>query len=238
MPRLSSSTTPVAPSPAPPLHGLPARRLVTIGVTGTDGKTTTVHLIASVLEAAGLSTGYLSSVAFKDRRSPQLNATHMTTVQSPEVQESLAKMLAHGHRYAVIEASSRSVSRRMRVRCRRLYRIFHRPSRFPRRPRRLHCREKAASSRCSTKASTRVSPRPAFSRSRLRNAPFSHQGEGRDLRGSTAPADLRAQNLHLEPPPSISRARSGKEPSTCRCQAATASPMPSLPRRSRSRRSV
>lgn len=91
-------------------HGFPARRLVTIGVTGTDGKTTTVHLIASVLEAAGLSTGYLSSVAFKTGAHPELNATHMTTVQSPEVQESLAKMLAHGHRYAVIEASSHGLA--------------------------------------------------------------------------------------------------------------------------------
>jgi UDP-N-acetylmuramoyl-L-alanyl-D-glutamate--2,6-diaminopimelate ligase len=91
-------------------HGFPARRLVSIGVTGTDGKTTTVHLIAAVLEAAGLSTGFLSSVAFKTGADPELNATHMTTVQSPEVQESLAKMLAAGHRYAVIEASSHGLA--------------------------------------------------------------------------------------------------------------------------------
>jgi UDP-N-acetylmuramoyl-L-alanyl-D-glutamate--2,6-diaminopimelate ligase len=90
--------------------GFPARRLVTIGVTGTDGKTTTVHLIASVLEAAGLSTGYLSSVAFKTGGDAELNATHMTTVQSPEVQASLAKMVNAGHRYAVIEASSHGLA--------------------------------------------------------------------------------------------------------------------------------
>jgi UDP-N-acetylmuramoyl-L-alanyl-D-glutamate--2,6-diaminopimelate ligase len=90
--------------------GFPARRLVTIGVTGTDGKTTTVHLIASVLEAAGLSVDYLSSVAFKTGGDAEINATHMTTVQSPEVQASLAKMVNAGHHYAVIEASSHGLA--------------------------------------------------------------------------------------------------------------------------------
>ncbi len=91
-------------------YGFPARRLVTIGVTGTDGKTTTVHLIAAVLEAAGLNAGFLSSVAFKTTGEEELNATHMTTVQSPEVQEALAAMLAAGRRYAVIEASSHGLA--------------------------------------------------------------------------------------------------------------------------------
>jgi UDP-N-acetylmuramoyl-L-alanyl-D-glutamate--2,6-diaminopimelate ligase len=90
--------------------GFPARRLVTIGVTGTDGKTTTVHLIASVLEAAGMPVGYLSSVAFKTGGDAELNATHMTTMQSPEVQEALAEMLRAGQRYAVIEASSHGLA--------------------------------------------------------------------------------------------------------------------------------
>ena len=90
--------------------GFPARRLVTIGVTGTDGKTTTVHLIASVLEAADRPVGYLSSVAFKTGGDAELNATHMTTMQSPEVQESLAEMLPSGRRHAVIEASSHGLA--------------------------------------------------------------------------------------------------------------------------------
>ncbi|MGA2285630.1 MAG: UDP-N-acetylmuramoyl-L-alanyl-D-glutamate--2,6-diaminopimelate ligase [Dehalococcoidia bacterium] len=90
--------------------GFPARRLVTIGVTGTDGKTTTVHLIAACLEAAGLPVGYLSSVAFQTTAHSELNATHMTTLQSPEVQEMLARMVAGGRGYAVIEASSHGLA--------------------------------------------------------------------------------------------------------------------------------
>ncbi len=91
-------------------HVFPARRLVTTGVTGTDGKTTTVHLIAACLEAAGLPVGYLSSVAFQTGAAPELNATHMTTLQSPEVQAMLARMVEGGRRYAVIEASSHGLA--------------------------------------------------------------------------------------------------------------------------------
>jgi len=42
-------------------HGFPSRRMVVIGVTGTDGKTTTVALIHSILRAAGLRAGMIST---------------------------------------------------------------------------------------------------------------------------------------------------------------------------------
>jgi len=91
-------------------YGFPARRLKTVGVTGTDGKTTTVHLIDAVLEAGGLSSGFLSSVELKAGGGPQLNATHMTTLQSPEIQALLAEMVAGGRDCAVIEASSHGLA--------------------------------------------------------------------------------------------------------------------------------
>jgi UDP-N-acetylmuramoyl-L-alanyl-D-glutamate--2,6-diaminopimelate ligase len=103
-------TRPALATVAAAFYGFPARRLKTIGVTGTDGKTTTVHLIDAVLEAGGLSSGYLSSVEFKTGGGPQLNATHMTTLESPEVQALLAEMVAGGRRCAVVEASSHGLA--------------------------------------------------------------------------------------------------------------------------------
>jgi UDP-N-acetylmuramoyl-L-alanyl-D-glutamate--2,6-diaminopimelate ligase len=91
-------------------YRFPARTLGTIGVTGTDGKTTTTHLIAHVLNATGHPAGYLSSVEFGLPRSAELNASHMTTLEAPAIQRHLAAIRDAGGRFAVIEASSHGLA--------------------------------------------------------------------------------------------------------------------------------
>lgn len=88
------------------LYGEPAVTLGMVGVTGTDGKTTTTHLVAHVLSACGLRAGYLSSVAFSDGESAVLNASHMTTLEASDVQRELRRIADAGARYAAVEASS------------------------------------------------------------------------------------------------------------------------------------
>ncbi len=88
------------------VYGRPSRELVVIGVTGTDGKTTTASLIADVLSASGAKVGISSSAIFQigDRR--WLNETHMTMPGRFGLQKMLRDMVQAGCQYAVIEVSS------------------------------------------------------------------------------------------------------------------------------------
>ncbi|MBI4217232.1 MAG: hypothetical protein HY603_00275, partial [Parcubacteria group bacterium] len=47
------------------IYGFPSRKLTVIGVTGTNGKSTTVEMISRILELGGKKTAYLSSVRFR-----------------------------------------------------------------------------------------------------------------------------------------------------------------------------
>ncbi len=91
-------------------YGYPARKLRVVGVTGTDGKTTTTFLISKVLEAAGHQTGLFGTVAFKVGDRIWDNPTRATTPEANEVQELLAQMVAEGCDYAVLESSSHGLA--------------------------------------------------------------------------------------------------------------------------------
>jgi UDP-N-acetylmuramoyl-L-alanyl-D-glutamate--2,6-diaminopimelate ligase len=91
-------------------HGHPGRRLRVVGVTGTDGKTTVVHLVSHLLEAAGHRSGLLSTVHCKAGDRIWANESRFTTPEAPEVQALLAEMVAAGADYAVLESTSHGLA--------------------------------------------------------------------------------------------------------------------------------
>jgi UDP-N-acetylmuramoyl-L-alanyl-D-glutamate--2,6-diaminopimelate ligase len=87
-------------------HGFPARQLTVVGVTGTDGKTTTCNLLHSSLAAAGCRAGLVTTVNAVIGERVMDTGLHTTTPDAPDVQRYLAEMVAAGMEIAVLEATS------------------------------------------------------------------------------------------------------------------------------------
>src|SRR5256714_7927637 len=87
-------------------YGYPAQQLCTIGVTGTDGKTTTSNLIHTILSEAGIRAGLMTTANFKIHCEEWENTTRQSTLEALEVQQLLRRMLDDGVTHAVIEATS------------------------------------------------------------------------------------------------------------------------------------
>ena len=90
----------------------PTEKLKVVGVTGTDGKTTTVHLVSDVLEAAGERTGYATTVDFKLADHEWENDTRQSTPEALELQEFCAELLVAGGTWGVLEATSHALALR------------------------------------------------------------------------------------------------------------------------------
>ncbi len=90
-------------------YGDPSRTLGVVGITGTDGKTTTSFLAEAAFEAAGLSTGLVGTVETKVGRVRDRHAAHVTTPAPPELQATLAAMAAAGNAVAVLETTSHAL---------------------------------------------------------------------------------------------------------------------------------
>jgi UDP-N-acetylmuramoyl-L-alanyl-D-glutamate--2,6-diaminopimelate ligase len=91
-------------------HGFPARQLVMVGVTGTDGKTTTASLIHSILQAAGLRAGLVSTVNAVIGDETLDTGFHVTTPDALAVQSLLARMVESGLTHCVLEVTSHGLA--------------------------------------------------------------------------------------------------------------------------------
>jgi len=90
-------------------YGFPSNNLIVIGVTGTNGKSTTCNLIAKFLEESGVKVGLMTTINFKIADQEWLNDTHMTMQGRVTLQKMLKDMVKAGCKYAVIETSSEGI---------------------------------------------------------------------------------------------------------------------------------
>jgi len=105
-----AATQPALASAAAWWYRDPSRELGVVGITGTDGKTTTSFLAVAALDAAGLAPGLVSTVATRIGALREDNAQHATTPDAPALQATLRAMVAAGNRTAVVETTSHGLA--------------------------------------------------------------------------------------------------------------------------------
>lgn len=92
------------------LNGFPARGMNVIGVTGTNGKTTTSFLIHKMLTEAGYKTGLMTTVGYGVGDDIRMQVHHMTNVPVPELMKRLKWMKSQGVEWLVLETTSHALA--------------------------------------------------------------------------------------------------------------------------------
>ncbi len=90
--------------------GDPSRSLTVVGITGTDGKTTTCYLAVAALEAAGRHPGMIGTIATRIGGHTEEHAAHATTPEAPDLQAALRAMLEAGDDTVVLETTSHGLA--------------------------------------------------------------------------------------------------------------------------------
>ena len=91
------------------LYRFPARKMIIVGITGTDGKTTTTNLITKVIKQIDPCVGMCSTINFKVGRKILRNSTHKTTLGPLELQKRLREIKNAGAKHCVLEVSSHAI---------------------------------------------------------------------------------------------------------------------------------
>jgi UDP-N-acetylmuramoyl-L-alanyl-D-glutamate--2,6-diaminopimelate ligase len=91
-------------------YGHPSERMRVVGITGTNGKTTTSYLLASIFESAGMKCGVIGTVAH--RIGDEVRESSHTTPEAPDVQALLHEMVERGCIACAMEASSHALALR------------------------------------------------------------------------------------------------------------------------------
>jgi UDP-N-acetylmuramoyl-L-alanyl-D-glutamate--2,6-diaminopimelate ligase len=90
-------------------YGFPAKKIKVIGVTGTNGKTTTCQMIAKILEESGKKVAMISTINFKLGKKEWVNKTKFTTVSALATQKFIAEAVREKCDYLILETSSHSL---------------------------------------------------------------------------------------------------------------------------------
>jgi UDP-N-acetylmuramoyl-L-alanyl-D-glutamate--2,6-diaminopimelate ligase len=90
----------------------PSRDLIVIGVTGTDGKTTTTNMIYHILRTAGIRVGMISTVNAVVGDEMLDTGFHVTTPEAPDIHRYLARMRDDGLTHVVLETTSHGLAQR------------------------------------------------------------------------------------------------------------------------------
>jgi UDP-N-acetylmuramoyl-L-alanyl-D-glutamate--2,6-diaminopimelate ligase len=91
-------------------YGDPSHDLLTVGITGTDGKTTTSYLAVAALGAVGVRTGMLGTAGLRIGGIDEPNPEHATTPDAPALQRALRAMVTAGDTAAVVETTSHGLA--------------------------------------------------------------------------------------------------------------------------------